>query len=79
MNGIPYKGYLIRPSPLQLADSNEWSLELYIGKDKDGNAAWRKFSAANTFKTKEEAVKHCINFGKLVIDGKAENCTVGDL
>ncbi len=79
MKGIPYKGYLIRPATLQLAASGEWTLELYIAKDKDSEFVERKFSAGNTFKTEEEAIKHCINFGKQIIDGKSENCTVVDL
>ena len=81
MNGarIPYKGYFIHPAPLKLADTGEWSLELYIGKDKGNEYAQRKFSAANTFKTEKETTDHCVNFGKQIIDGKAENCTVADL
>ena len=79
MNGISYKGYLIRPAPLQLADTGEWSLELYIGKDKNSEYVERQFSAGNTFKTEEEAIKHCISFGKQIIDGRSENCTVTDL
>ncbi len=79
MNGIPYKGYLIRPAPLKLADKDEWTLELYIAKDKGNEIVERKFSAGNTFKTEKEAIDHCVNFGKLIVDGKSENCTVTDL
>lgn len=79
MNGIPYKGYTIRPAPHQLADTGEWSLELSIGKDKGSEYVQRPFSAGNTFKSEEEAIEHCVNFGKQIIDGKAENCTVADL
>jgi hypothetical protein len=39
----------------------------------------KPFSASNTFKTKEEAIAHCYNFGKEIIDGKYENCTLDDL
>lgn len=78
MNGIPYKGYLIRPTPLQLA-TGEWNLEVYISKDRGSDITERKFSAGNTFKTEEEATQHCITFGKQIIDGKAENLTVADL
>lgn len=79
MNGIPYKGYEIRPTPMQLADTGEWNMELYISKDSGNEITERKFSAGNTFTTKEEAIQHCINFGKQIIDGKSENCTVADL
>jgi hypothetical protein len=74
-----YKGHVIRPAPLQLADSGEWSLELYIGKDKDNEYVERKFYTSNTFRTEEEAINHCINFGKQIIDGEINNCTVADL
>jgi len=75
----PYKDYIIRPAPLQLADSGEWNMELYIVKDNGNEIRERKFSAGNTFKTRDEAIRHCINFGKQIIDGQSENCTVTDL
>ncbi len=79
MSEIPYKGYLIRPTPLQLRDSGEWTIELYISKHRDNSITQGKYSAGNTFKTEEEAMQHCINFGKQIIDGDFENCTVTDL
>lgn len=79
MNEVWYKGYKIMPATLQLVESGEWTIDLYIGKDKGNEWVERKFSAANTYKTKEEAISHCINFGKRIIDGKSENCTVADL
>ena len=79
MTGIAYKGLDIRPAPMQLADTGKWNIELYISKDNGSQITERKFSAGNIFKTKEEAVQHCINFGKQIIDGKSENCTVVDL
>jgi len=79
MTNISYKEYVIRPAPMQLADTDEWNMELYISKDTGNEIKERKFFTANTFKTKEEAIQHCINFGKQIIDGEAENCTVSDL
>ena len=79
MNGVPYKGYVIRPTPLQLADSGDWTVELYISKDKGNEIKERKYSAGDTFKTQREATQHCINFGKQIIDGKPPNFTVADL
>lgn len=79
MNGIPYKGYVIRPTPSRLADTGEWTVELYIAKDNGSEIKERQFSAGNKFKTQGEAVQQCINFGKQIIDGKSENCTVVDL
>lgn len=79
MNGMPYKGYVIRPTPLQLADSGNWTVEVYISKDKGNEIKERKYSASNMFKTQKEADQHCINFAKQIIDGKSENFTVADL
>ena len=79
MNKIPYKGYLIRPTSVQLVDTGRWNIEIYISKDRGSEITERKFSASNTFNTQEEAIQHCVNFGKQIIDGKSENCTVGDL
>ncbi len=78
MNGASYKGFLIRPASLPLA-TGEWSLEVHIEKHRDDSVTNRKFFANDTFKTEEEAVKHCINFGKLIIDGKAEGLSITDL
>ena len=79
MNKISYKGYLIRPTSVQVLDTDRWNIELYISKDKGSEITERKFSASNTFNTQEEAIQHCVTFGKQIIDGKPENCTVGDL
>ena len=78
MNEIWYKGYKIMPAPLQLRESGEWTLALYIGINKGNKWVERPYRAANTFKTKEEAISHCINFGKKIIDGKSKNCSVPD-
>ena len=79
MKKIPYKGYLIHPAPLQVTASGEWTIELYISKDRGDSVTERKFSAGNTSKTKKEAIQHCIRFGKQIIDGESKNCTVADL
>ena len=79
MNGIIYKGYEIRAIPHQLADFGEWTVNLVILKHRNAQVATRPFSASNRFKSRDEAVMHCFIFGRQVIDGKAENCTVTDL
>jgi hypothetical protein len=79
MDKIPYKGYLIHPTPFQLTTSGEWTIELCISKHRDDSVTERKISAGNTFKTEKEAIQHCINFGKQIIDGESEDCSVADL
>ena len=74
-----YKGYRIQAAPYKLADSGEFTVNISIWHGTGGAVNIRNFSAANTFKTKEEAIQHCINFGRQIIDGKFEDCTVADL
>lgn len=74
-----YKGYLIQAAPYQLADSGEFTMDISIFHDTGDALNIRNFSAANTFKTEQEAIQNCIEFGRQIIDGKVENCTVTDL
>lgn len=79
MDVVAYKEFEIKASPHQLAESGEWSLNIYITHHKGGETLEKNFSAANTFKTREEAISHCYNFGRQIIDGQAPGCTVADL
>lgn len=79
MEEFYYKGYLIRPSPVQLTETMYWSMELYISKHRDDAVSEKKFTNANTFKTKNEAIQHCINFGIQIIDGYFDDCSVEDI
>ena len=79
MASIDYKGYEIRAAPRQLADSGEWTLNILIVRDTGTGLNNRSFSGSNRYKTNSEAVQHCFNFGKQIIDGKVEGCTVADL
>jgi hypothetical protein len=63
-----YKGYKIHAAPHQLADTGEWTLNIGIFHDGGGQIRLRQFSAANFFKTRDEAVVHSFNFGKQIID-----------
>ena len=79
MTNIMYKGYEIRAVPYQLAGSGEWTVDILVVRDNGTEVKHRKFSASNTYKTKDEAVQHCFNLGKQIIDGKVEHCSVVDL
>ncbi len=85
---VPYKGYEIRATPLQLPESGEWTLDIEIvrrpqpskHRRKTGDAVnLRPFSARNKFRTQEKAIARCFAFGKRIIDGKVKSCTVRDL
>jgi hypothetical protein len=64
MATIDYKGYKIRAVPNQLADSGDWSLDILIVRDTGSEIKHRKFGSSNRYKTKDEALQHCFNFGK---------------
>ena len=79
MDVFPYKGYEIRAAPHQLADTGEWTINIHISRDHSSKVSLRQFSDGNCFQSRDEAVAHCFKFGKQIIDGKSENCTVDGL
>ncbi|MDD5007972.1 MAG: HlyU family transcriptional regulator [Syntrophorhabdaceae bacterium] len=79
MDTVPYRGYLIQAAPYRLADSGEFTINISILHDTGDAINIRNFGASNTFKTEKEAIYHCIEFGRQIIDGKFENCTVSGL
>ncbi len=79
MTSVPYKGYIIDAAPYKLAESKGWSINIHIMHDTGDAINTKNFSAANIFATQEEAIQHCIEFGRRIIDGEIENCTVDDL
>jgi hypothetical protein len=78
MDSIGYKGYEIRAVPYQLADSDDWTLDILIVRDTGTEVKHRKFGGSNRYKTKDEALQHSFNLGKQIIDGKVKDCTVVD-
>lgn len=79
MDVVAYKEFEIKASPYNLAESGDWSLNMYIIHHKAGETREKNFSTAQTFKTRDEAVSHCHNFGRQIIDGQVPGCTVADL
>ena len=79
MGRIEYKGYIIHATPYQLAKDKSWTINIHIKRHTGSGVNDKNFSAANTFPTKTEAIKHCLRFGKQIIDGKVKDCTVDDL
>ncbi len=76
---VGYGRYLIRPTPKQLRDIGEWTLEIHIAREFSGERREQLCIAANTFKTRDEAVARGIRFGQDIIDGKVPGCSVVDL
>ena len=79
MKSMEYKGYEIQAVPNQLADSGEWTIDITIARDTRNNKKYRKFGSGNRYKTDDEAIQHCFDFGKQIIDRKIKGCSVVDL
>jgi hypothetical protein len=74
---ILYKDFIVWASPMQVAESGEWTLEVHIMR-KNGDAVKRYFSK-NTFQTEWEAVYHSVKYGKMIIDGKIAGCSITNI
>ncbi len=79
MDRIEYEGYTIQAAPYQLAESLEWEINIYIERDQSDGVSSRHFRALDSYPTRDEAVKHCLQFGQLIIDGHINDCSVEDL
>lgn len=74
MDGIKYRGYVIEACPHQLVENNRWRLETTIERHTGDTVEIQQYSAGDTFESRDEAVKHCLNFGRQIIDGTAPGC-----
>lgn len=79
MGVIEYNGFEIQATPYQLSDNGEWRVNLHIVRRHGSECRSRNFSAANSYKTREEAVTHCFHLGKQIVDGQLANFSVADL
>jgi len=75
MERVQYEGYEIEVRTGQLQDDGRWTLDINIWRDSGSETVVTPFSSSTTFATRDEAVQHCINFGRQIIDGKIPGCT----
>jgi len=75
MQFYEYRGFTIYPTPKISLEGDAWTLNLSIRRGANVKA----FKTAYSFGTKGEAVFHCINFGKKIVDGDVEDLTVDDI
>ena len=73
-----YKNYEVHAASL-LLPSGEWSLEVHITAQRDEEIQTKPFTGSDTFFSEVEAIRHCLDFGKRIIDGEVEDCSVEDL
>ncbi len=73
-----YKDYEVHAASL-LLPSGEWSLEVHITAQRGDEIQTKPFTGSDTFFSEVEAIRHCLDFGKRIIDGEVEDCSVEDL
>ena len=66
------KDFLIWAITYTLSESGEWRGKVNIMR-KDGNKIW-PFLLESTFQTEEKAIRHSLECGKQIIDGKIPGC-----
>jgi hypothetical protein len=70
MERSDYKGYIIEARPQQLVDDGRWTMDVNIERHDGERVNLRGYSADNSFETRDDAIRHCINFGRQIIDGE---------
>lgn len=76
---VNYKGFEIHAVPYELAETGHWDINLLIVRHTGNQVRMRNFFAVNTYPAREEAVRHCFRFGRQIIDGQVQNCSIADL
>lgn len=72
---ISHQGYEVHAASL-LLPSGEWSLEVHIISQQGEEIRTKPFKGSDTFFSEVEAIRHCLDFGKRIIDGEVEDCSV---
>ena len=75
---ISYKDYEVHAASL-LLPSGEWSLEVQITVQRGDEIHTKPFTGSDTFFSEVEAIRHGLDFGKRIIDGKVKDHSVEDL
>ncbi len=76
---LEYGGFIILALPYQLGDDNRWTLNIQIELHTGDRVVSRSFSTIDTFETRDEAVSHCFQFGRRIIDGSEPGLSVVDM
>ena len=66
---IEYNGHVITPATRLRGKTQGWTLEVHITA-AGRRAGARRCRAGNRYATQEDAVAHCLEFGRRIVDGK---------
>ena len=71
---IRYKNYEIKPDSRKIIIENteRWNTPFRIWEHKGKAVRTFKFYDKTTYSSKEDAIKHCFNAGKCIIDDRPE-------
>jgi hypothetical protein len=72
---VAYKGFTITPRTFQIRGSGRWTQDLSIL----GPKGLRVFTGPHTYATEQAAITGCSDFGRRIIDGRAEDISVEGL
>lgn len=70
-NRIEYNGYVIEPTTRLKSKPHGWTLEVRL-TPVGRRTGVRRCRAPNTFPSEELAVARCLEFGRRIVDGKAQ-------
>lgn len=70
-NRIEYNGYVIEPTTRLKGKPRGWTLEVRI-TPAGRSTGVRRCRAPNTYANEEVAVARCLEFGRRIVDGKAQ-------
>ena len=68
-HSVEYRGYLIEPTTRFKGKPAGWTLEVRL-TPKGRRTGVRKCRAPNLFATEELAISRCVQFGRMILDGK---------
>lgn len=68
---IEYKGHVIESTTRLEDEARGWTLEVRI-TPTDRSSRVRRCRAPNTYASERVAVAHCLEFGRRILDGKAQ-------
>ena len=78
--GFIYRNYLLRSKSVHLAESNRWTVEVTIVRNKcsEGEVGEQTFSSEDTFHIKEVADMEGVIFARRIIDGEVKGLSIDD-
>jgi len=78
--GFIYKGYLLRSKSVHVTESDCWTLEVTVVRNRDSENEMKEqtFTSDNTFPTKEVADMEGVIFARKIIDGEINGLSIED-